>query len=355
VKCPVCLAAIGPDDRVCPSCNAMLVIDPRPSRPEDENGWVLRHLASIMGRAGCAMMIAQCALILIAAAALIPQAIGFLNRTTGVTPTVDLEGVSPLILIAGSLDLVGLGLIAVASIVLGTGAMFLRRRDPFTEAEVMIPPVTAAFPMAAGLLVFLWVLLTAVWRILYPAEFGMSAARALSDFATGGTASAPPILGSMATLWIVATIALLAAAFCLRTFTRRLPSKIVSGRPMRPSSWLDYMLVNLVVTLGAALFPAGAIGYDTTGGPAQIVFLSLLATKLTFVPLLGAFAYWSLLTRFDAFGKLTLLVPVLKGIPRDAGGAAAGPGPRALRADPSTGVVAPPPSDDDMTGIDRVR
>src|SRR5436853_266713 len=128
----------------------MLVIDPRPSRPEDENGWVLRHLASIMGRAGCAMMIAQCALVLIAAAA-------------------------------------------------------------------------------------------------------------LSDFAIGGSATAPPILGSMASLWIVATIALVAAAVCLRTFARRLPSKIVSGRPMRPSSWLEYMIINLVVTLGAALFPAGAI------------------------------------------------------------------------------------------------
>src|SRR2546427_4082529 len=171
----------------------MLVIDPRPSRPEDENGWVLRHLASIMGRAGCAMMIAQCALILIAAAALIPQAIGFLNRTTGVTPTVDLEGVSPLILIAGSLDLVGLGLIAVASIVLGTGAMFLRRRDPFTEAEVMIPPVTAAFPMAAALLVVLWALLTAGWAVLLPAEFALSSSHALPDLATCGVPPSPPV------------------------------------------------------------------------------------------------------------------------------------------------------------------
>jgi hypothetical protein len=127
----------------------------------------------------------------------------------------------------------------------------------------------------------------------------------------------------------------------------------VSGRPLRGSSWLDYAVVNLVITLGVALFPAGAIGYDTNGGPAQIAFLSLLATKLTFVPLLGAFAYWSLLNRFDGFGKLSLLVPVLKGIPRDASGVPVTREPTRPRRDPALSVVAPPPSDDDMAGIER--
>lgn len=348
MKCPQCMAAIGPDDRMCPTCGAFLVLERRPARPEDEQGWFLRHLASIMGRAGCAIMIAHGLLVIIASLAMTPQAFAFLG---GTSRTVDLGGVAALIIIASSIDLVGLGLIAVALIVLGTGAMFLRRRDPFTEAEVMVPAMTAAFAMAAGLMVFLSVLLTAVWRVIYPAEVGMSAAEILTRFAVGGTGNTPAIVGPMMTLWIVAAIALIAGAACLRLFRARLPAKIISGRPMRPSSWLDFAIFNFAITLGIALFPLGLVGYDTTGGAAQIAFLTLLATKLTFIPLLAAFAYWSLLTRFDAFGKLSLLVPVLKGIPQSYAAATGGP-----RAQPGfSDFVAPPPSDEDMLGIDRVK
>ena len=353
MKCPNCLGPIGPDDRSCPSCGAVLVFERKPTRPEEERGWTLRHLASIMGRVGCAIMIAQNVLVLVGAAALLPQAIAFLS---GPVRTVDLSGVAPLLLVASSIDLVGLGLISVALIVLGAGAIFLRRRDPFTEAEVMVPPTTAAFPMAAGLLVFLWVLLTAVWRIGDPAQVGTSAAEILARFAETGPSGVPPVVGSMMTLWIVAAIALVAGAVCLRLFVRRLPAKIVSGRPTKPSSWLYFAVVNLIITIGVALFPLGAVPYDTNGSLAQMAFLTFLATKLTFVPLLGAFAYWSLLGRFDAFGKLSLLVPVLKAIPQQAAPAKDGAGSEGARGSPGMPTAwAPPPSDDDMVGIDRVK
>jgi len=340
---------IGPDDSVCPSCNALLVVERKPTRPDEEKGWTLRHLASIMGRAGCVLAIAQCVTVLIGAAVLFGPAIAFLS---GTNRNPDLSPVATLVTVAGTLDLIGLGLLAPALIVLGAGAMLLRRRDPFTEAEVMIPPVTAAFPMAAGLLVFLWVLLTAVWRILYPAEAAKSPAVMLTDFAITGTA--PALLGVMMALWIVAAIALLAASVCLRLFVRRLPSKVFSPRPLKPSSWLDFTIFNLVITIGVAAFPLGWVGYDTVGGPAQIAFLTFLATKITVIPLIGAFAYWSLLTRFDAFGKLALLVPVMKATPQEA-----------PAESPATPVDAPAPTDysvggfpaddDDMAGINRVK
>ena len=242
---------------------------------------------------------------------------------------------------------------AVALIVLGVGANFLRRRDPFTEAEVMVPTSTAVFPMAAGLLVFLSVLLTAVWRLAEPSQVGGTAAEILVGFAISGLAGTPSVIVSMMSLWIAAAIVLVAGSACLRMFVHRLPAKIVSGRPTRPSSWLYFASVNLLVTIGIAIFPLGIVPYDTKGSLAQMAFL-------TFVPLLGAFAYWSLLTRFDTFGKLSLLVPVLKAIPQR------GAGPESARAmqaaefgqgrDPSSpSAWAPPPSDDDMTGIDRVR
>ena len=352
MKCPQCLSLIGPDDRVCPSCGAVLVFERKPARPEEERGWALRHLASIMGRIGCAIMVAQNALVLVGAGILVPQAIDFM---AGPVRRVDLTGIAPLLLVAGTIDLVGLGLVSVALIVLGVGAIFLRRRDPFTEAEVTVATTTAAFPMAAGLLVFLSVLLTAVWRLGDPAQVGMSAADILANFAISGPSGAPAVIESMMTLWILAAIVLVAGSACLRMFGHRLPSKIVSGKPTRPSSWLYFATVNLIVTIGVALFPLGVVQYDTTGGPAQIAFLTLLATKITFVPLLGAFAYWSLLTRFGAFGKLTLMVPVLRAIPQATPGAGdtQGGGPRRQPGMPT--AWAPPPTDDDMVGIDRVK
>ena len=357
MKCPLCMGPIGPDDRMCPSCGAILVLERKPARPEEEAGWTLRHLASIMGRLGCGVMIAQFTLVLLCAAALAPQAIAFLS---GPTRTADLTGIATLLLVANTIDLVGLGLVSMGLIVLGVGANFLRRRDPFTEAEVMVPTSTAVFPMAAGLLVFLSVLLTAVWRLGEPSQVGGTAAEILAGFAISGLAGTPSVIVSMMSLWIAAAIVLVAGSACLRMFVHRLPAKIVSGRPTRPSSWLYFASVNLLVTIGIAIFPLGIVPYDTNGSLAQMAFLTFLATKLTFVPLLGAFAYWSLLTRFDTFGKLSLLVPVLKAIPQR------GAGPESARAgqaaefgqgrDPgSPAAWAPPPSDDDMTGIDRVR
>ena len=353
MKCPRCSGPIGPDDAACPSCGSILVVERRPTRPEEEKGWALRHLASIMGRVGCVLMIAQCVIVLIGSAALFGQAAAFLG---GQDRNVEFAPVEPLILIAGTVDLVGLGLLAVALIVLGTGAVFLRRRDPFTEEEVMIPPTTAAFPMASGLFVILWLFLTAVWRLIYPAEVGASAAGILALFAATGPAGAPAILPTMMGLWVVAAIALLAASVALQLFVRRLPSKTFSPRPMKPSSWLDFTIFNFLITLGVAAFPLGWVGYDTTGGPAQIAFLTFLATKITVIPLLGAFAYWSLFTRLDALGKLSLLVPVLKATP-PAGPIepAAGPGATALGRSGASRSAFPPPSDDEMAGIDRVR
>ena len=125
---------------------------------------------------------------------------------------------------------------------------------------------------------------------------------------------------------------------------------------MGTGSWLDFTAFNLILTLGVAAFPLGWIGYETTGGPAQVLFLAFLATKLTILPLFGVFAYWNLLNRFHGFGKLSLLVPVLTATPpgetppSEAG--EDGGGQRWRAADP-TGLA--PPSDDDMAGIGRVK
>src|SRR6266508_2455640 len=129
MKCPRCMKPIGPDDSVCPSCNSTLVVERKPTRADEEKGWTLRHLASIMGRAGCILAIAQAIVVILGSATLFDQAIAFLN---GSDRTVELMPVATLITIAETVDLIGLGLLAVALIVLGAGAMLLRRKDPFT-------------------------------------------------------------------------------------------------------------------------------------------------------------------------------------------------------------------------------
>ena len=351
MKCPNCSQEIGTGALVCPSCGATLIIKRKPTKPDEEEGWTLRLLAGIMGRGGAVVMIVQNALVLAGAAALAGQAGAFLGRTS---TDVDLTSISTLILVAGTMDLVGLGLVGVALIALGAGVVFLRRRDPYTEEEVMVPPTTAAFPMASGLFLILWIFVTSVWRVVYPAQLGRSAAQTLADFAVGGPSSTPPVFELMMTLWIVATIALLAAAVALRLFVRRLPSKVFSPLPMNPSSWFDFAVLNLAVTFGIASFVLGWAPYDTTGGPGQIVFLTFLATKITILPLFGAFAYWQLFRRFDALGRLSLLVPVIKAIPRES------VVPEATIAEeevghPNVPTAFAPPADDDMSGIGHVK
>ncbi len=351
MRCPNCSAPIGAGAPTCPSCGATLLIKQKPTKPDEEEGWTLRLLAGIMGRGGSAVMIAQNAIVVIASLALAGQAGAFLGRTSS---SVDIAPISILILVAGTMDLVGLGLVGVALIVLGAGSVFLRRGDPYTEEEVMVPPITAAFPMAAGLFLILWIFVTAVWRLVYPAQLGRSAAQVLTDFAVGGAETMPPIIGLMMGLWIVAAAALLAATISLRVFVRRLPSKVFSPLPMNPTAWFDFAVFNLAVTIGVAAFPLGWVGYDTTGGPGQIAFLTFLATKITILPLFGAFAYWQLFRRFDALGRLSLLVPVIKAIPRESA-----PSGAVIKGDelahPNVPTAFAPPTDDDMSGIGHVK
>ena len=341
---------IGPDDKVCPSCNAILVVERKPTRPDDEKGWALRHLASIMGRAGCAILIAQNILVLIGVGAVSRDGIAFLQ---GTNPTPDLGPMTGLIYVGGTLDLVGLGLVAAALVFLGAGAMLLRRKDPFTEEEVLIPPQTAALPIAAGLLVYVWLLCTAVWRVAWPASAGRNAAQLFADFAaTGVMPIAPNAVGEMMALWVIGAVCLVAAAVLLRLFVRRLPTKTYSPRPMKPSSWLDYAVFNLAIVAIAALFPAGIASYAGL----KIAFLSALAIKLIVLSLVGAFAYWSLLGRFDAFGKISLLVPVMKAIPQEVSTVQTVVQAEVQKtAPPEPSGALPPPTEDDMAGIERVK
>ncbi len=350
MKCPRCMKPIGPDDKVCPSCSAILVVERKPTRPDEEKGWTLRHLASIMGRAGCAVLIAQNVLLLIGVAAFAREGVAFLQ---GTNPNPDLAPVTGLIYVGGTLDLVGLGLVAAALVVLGAGAMLLRRKDPFTEEEVLIPPQTAALPIVAGLLVYVWILFTAIWRVAWPASAGRNAAQLLADFAANGSMPiAPNAVPAMMGFWILGAICLLVAAILLRLFVRRLPAKIVSPRPMKPSSWLDYTVFNLVIVFVIAIFPLGWAAYT----PLKIVFLSALAIKLTVLALVGAFAYWSLLGRFDAFGKLSLLVPIMKAIRQEVSTVQTVIRAEAAKTVPrEPTVVLPPPTEDDMAGIERVK
>ena len=340
---------IGPDDKVCPSCHSILVVERKPTRPDEEKGWTLRHLASIMGQGGCALMIAQNAVVLIGVAAFAGPAAAFLG-SPGAAP--DLGPVANLAIVSQILDLIGLALIAVALVVLGAGAMLLRRRDPFTEEEVTVSTRTAVFPMAAGLLVFVWVLLTAVWRVAYPAGLGTSAAQILADFAGGGPAVLPSEIGLMMDLWVVATIALLAAAVLLGFFGRRLPTKVFTPRSLKVTAWMDFTVVNLILTVGIVMFPLGLIPYRGL----EIVFLSFLATKLTVLALFGVFAYWTLLGRFDTFGKLSLLVPVMKAIPQEVTTAKAVVQAEIEKTEPpEPTILLPPPTEDDMKGIEHVK
>ncbi|OGS51103.1 MAG: hypothetical protein A3K65_06640 [Euryarchaeota archaeon RBG_16_68_12] len=340
---------IGPDDKLCPSCNAIILIERKPTRPDEEKGWTLRHFASIAGQAGCAVMVAQNAVVLIGVAAFAARGVEFLQQPN-VTP--DLGPVSVLGLFASALDLIGLTLVAAALIALGAGAMLLRRRDPFTEEEVAVPTRTAAFPAAAGLLVIVWVLLTATWRVVFPADIGRSAAQLLADFAAGGTPVMPASMPLMMGLWVIATIALFAAALLLGFFGRRLPSKIFAPRSVKTVAWTDFALLNLILTIGIAVFPSGLVAYRGL----EIVYLSLLATKLTVLALFGVLSYWTLLSRFDAFGRLSLMVPVMKAIPQEVSTVTAVVEAEAAKtAPPEPTVFLPPPTEDDMRGIEHVK
>ncbi len=349
MMCPKCMHPIGPDDKVCPECHSILVVERKPTRPDEEKGWTLRHLAAIMGQAGCALMIAQNAVVLIASGALAGRALDFLAHPDTVP---DIGAVATLGIVANIADLIGLALIAVSLVALGAGAMLLRRKDPFTEEEVALPTRAAVFPVAAGLLVFVWVLLTAVWRVAYPAARGTTAAQLLAEFGATGPASMPAEMGLMMALWIVGAIVLFVAALLLGQFGRHMPARVHAPRSLKTTAWTDYTVFNLIVVLGIAVFPLGWAGFPAL----QIVYLTFLATKLTVLAVFGLLTYWTLLGRFETFGKLSLMVPVMKAIPGEV--STAQPVVQAevaKTAPPEPTVFLPAPTEDDMKGIEHVK
>lgn len=320
----------------------MIIIEHRPTRPDEERGWPVRHLASIMGRAGCSVMTVQNGIVLVGVAILG----SVIAATLGGGASPDLSGAAGVILLAEILDLIGLGLIATALVSLGVGAILLHRRDPVTEEEVRIPTLTAILPIVAGLFVFAWVVLTAVWRLWYPSGIGRTAAEMLAEFAaTGAILAAPGLVTSMMLLWIVACAALLFGSAQLRLFVRRLPTKIVPPRPLRRSVWIWFALVNLGLTALVAAFPLGWLPFRGFEG----VYFSALGAKITVVPIFGILAYLTLLTWFEAFDRLSILVPILRAVPQEEARKEYGTGAQTL------GRPGQQVQDNEMAGIGHIK
>ena len=325
MKCPDCLGPIEPTDRTCPTCHSLLIVERRPSRPDEEPGWHVRRFGSIAGRAGSILVAAHYGVVFAAVIVLAGVIQGFAQDPSN---PADLSGAAPLIVAATTLDLVGVGLLAIALVALGAGSVLMVRRDPAMDAETRVPPIAGALLKGAGLFAFTWLLLTLAWREALPTKeswtavfpaggsaivlpVGPTAVDLLAAFAAAGSVSPPAAFRSMMLLWIVASLCLVAAAALFRSFARALPSKVVASRPIGSSGWLRFAIVNAIVTIGLAAFPLGWLpfaGYE-------IVFRSLLATQLIVVPILGIPAYLALRARFAALGELALLVPALRAVP----------------------------------------
>ena len=167
MKCPGCLGAIELTDRACPTCRSLLIIERRPSRPDEEPGWHVRRFGSIAGRAGSILVAAHYGVVLAAVIVLAGVILGFAQDPS--TPA-DLSGAAPLIVAATTLDLVGVGLLAIALVALGAVSVLMVRTDPAMDEETRVPPVAGALLKGAGLFAFVWLLLTLAWREALPTK-----------------------------------------------------------------------------------------------------------------------------------------------------------------------------------------
>ncbi len=356
MKCPRCLAAVEPSDRVCPTCHSFLIVESRPTRPDEETGWPIRRFGSIAGRAGSILFAARYAVVLVGLAALAGPIQTFFTDPTHPS---DLSAAAPLIVIAAALDLVGAGLLFVAMVALGAGSVLMYRKDPFTDEESRVPPAAGTLAKAAGLFAFAWLLLTLAWRHALPAQtawvalfpspggpralpVGASAPDLLAAYASTGLVTPASAFQSMMFLWLLASSALALSAILLRSFARALPGKVVAPHPIEASAWFDLAVFDAILTIAIVGFPLGWLPFQGL----EVLFRGLLATKLVVISLFGIPTYLSLQARFAAMGNLALTVPAMRAVP---GGEPANlEEALAEQYRPQTRVAA------DGSGIDRV-
>lgn len=277
------------------------------------------------GRAGSLLVAAHYGLVLAALAVLAGPILAFLADPSAPP---DLTAAAPLINVASLVDLVGVGVIALAFVAIGAGCVLMVYKDPFTGTETRAPRTVAVLAKGSALAAVAWLSLTVAWRQVLPtlhawtAPFPVgggptavpvagSAGDLLAAYAATGLVSPASALQTMMYLWVLAAVSLVVAAGLLQSFAHSLPARVVRSRSVTVTPWFAFTLANASLTVGVAVFPLGLVPFQGF----EFVFRSLLATRLVVIPIFGILAYVSLQRRFSALGNLALVVPAVRAIP----------------------------------------
>lgn len=190
-------------------------------------------------------------------------------------------------------DYIGLILIGIGLIALAVG---LRKGVKGQR----ISSGTQNIGLFAGFMCIIWVILTVVWRIVYPQmiadSFDSMIEQAFSlDLAALDSFEAIYTgMQNMMYLWIGASIVLVVASFLFMYFLMRVRKEITYEGKLRSISWPIFTLINLAGTFLLASFILSALNLSLSLGS----LVAGLVIKGLLIPFMALYVYFALTRKF---------------------------------------------------------
>lgn len=291
--CPNCGAYLEPGSSYCVNCNYQLQETPQQKEPsppaEGQNS--LASGGGYTGAAGSLLMLVQNLMIVLGIAVILIAA-GNALGDPGSAFDQAMFGTS-MIFFSFFVDYIGLILIGIGLIALAVG---LRKGVKGQR----ISSGTQNIGLFAGFMCIIWVILTVVWRIVYPQmiadSFDSMIEQAFSlDLAALDSFEAIYTgMQNMMYLWIGASIVLVVASFLFMYFLMRVRKEITYEGKLRSISWPIFTLINLAGTFLLASFILSALNLSLSLGS----LVAGLVIKGLLIPFMALYVYFALTRKF---------------------------------------------------------
>ena len=283
-KCPRCGSVVRPADRFCPSCSLQL-----PKGAHETNGMLSGGGST--AAVGSIIMFIQNLMIVLGLLIMI-IAVGNALSDPGAAFDQAAAGAS-LVFFSFLVDYVGLLLIGIGLIALSVGLRKGLRGYKISSG-------TLSLGVIAGMLCITWVIITVVWRIVYPQMIADSFdsmienAFSLDPDAIDDFEAMYGSMKGMMYAWIGASVVLVIASFMFTFFLMKVRKEVPYTKKIGSASWPIFTIINAVGTVLLATFILGALQLSLLLGN----LLAGLVLKGLIVPFFALWVYYSLTRKF---------------------------------------------------------
>lgn len=291
--CPNCGAYSEPGSTYCMNCNYQLQETPQQneaSSPAEEQNSLVSG-GGYTGAAGSLIMLIQNLMIVLGIVGILIAAGNALGNPGGAFDQAMLS--ISIIFFSFFVDYVGLVLIGIGIIALAVG---LRKGVKGQR----ISSGTQNIGLFAGFMCIIWVILTVVWRIVYPQMITESfnsmieEAFSLDIAAIDSFEAVYSGMQNMMYLWIGASIVLVVASFLFMYFLMKVRKEITYQGKLRSITWPIFTLINLGGTFLLASFILSALNLSLALGS----LVAGLVIKGLLIPVMALYVYFSLTRKF---------------------------------------------------------